>query len=156
MQLTKLRAYLTIQATVILLCLLYESAWLFSRTTTAGITGYGHLSSYRRGHSVNTLDAFYVVDGIEYDASYLRNEYTSPDGRLPVRYLIFAPSISRPNTLMGNWGVPIVAFPIIFLISTIAFLQKEIIPHETIFVLSKTKPFIKLIKPAWEEEGIGW
>lgn len=156
MQLTKLRAYLTIQATVIGLCLLYEGAWLFSRTTTAGITSFGHLSSYRRGHSINTMDAYYVVDGKEYDASYLRSGYFSTDGLIPVRYLIFAPSISRPDTFMGNWGVPIVTFPIIFLISTIAFLQKEIIPHETIFVLSRKKPFIKLIKPTWEEEGIGW
>ena len=57
---------------------------------------------------------------------------------------------------MGNWGIPIVTFTIIFLISTIAFLQKEIIPHETIFALSKRKPFLKLLKPAAEEEGIGW
>ena len=111
--------------------------------------------SYIRQSSVNTVDAFYVVDGKEYDASYLRNEYSSPDGTLPVRYLIFAPSISRPNTLMGNWGIPIVTFPIIFLISTIAFLQKEIIPHESIFVFNKKKPFIKLIKPT-QEEGLGW
>jgi len=156
MQLNKLKAYLALQASVLLLCLLYESVWLFSRTTTAGITAYGRLSSYRRARSINTLDAFYTVDGKEYDASYLRNAYSSPDNKLPVRYLIFAPSISRPDTLMGNWGVPIVAFPIIFLISTIAFLQKEIIPHETIFVLSKRKPFLKLLKPAAEQEGIGW
>jgi hypothetical protein len=156
MQLTKLRAYLALQSTVILLCLLYESVWLFSKTAAAEITGYGHLSNYRRARSVNTIDAYYTVDGQDYDASYLANAFVSADGKMPVRYLIFAPSISRPDTLMGNWGLPFVVFTIFFLISTIAFLQKDIIPHETLFILSKKRPFIKLLKPAQEESGVGW
>ena len=41
MTLNKLQAYLFLQGLVILLCLLYESVWLFSSSTPAEITGYG-------------------------------------------------------------------------------------------------------------------
>jgi hypothetical protein len=127
------------------LCLLYQSIWLFSRVASGEIAGFGR-GAGRGYRSVQNTTIRYRVDQQLYTQDYLRNGISDTTTTLEIRYLIFWPSVSRENTLVGNWGVPLLFFIITFIITSIVFLQDGVIPFEVAFQLGRKFPFVVILR----------
>lgn len=121
------------------LCILYQGFWLFSKSVYGQIESFGH-GNGRKWKHVENISVTYVVSSKVYEATYLRNEWENDS--IPIRYLLIAPSVSRPDTTAGNWGLIIVSSSIFFLCATAIFLIKDIIPQNAVFVLDHRFPFI--------------
>jgi hypothetical protein len=101
----------------------------------------------RRGTSwsdISWIDASYRVGDDVYQGSYLKNGYDGGNRFLEIRYLVFAPDISRANTFISNWGPVIMAFVVLTLITSIVFIRKDIVSDQAIFTLQAKRPFIKI------------
>lgn len=130
--------------TIIGLCLLYQGIWLFSRVTNGEIEGFGR-GAGRGYRSVQNTAITYTVNQQVYEENYLRNEVSDTTTTMEIRYLIFWPSISRENTWVGNWGGPLLFFIIVFVITSIVFLQDGVIPFTSKFQLNKKFPFVRFL-----------
>src|ERR1700759_2566831 len=105
MKLNKRQAYLAILAAWIVLSLLYQSLWIFSGTTQAEI-----LSVYKTSQRVTWMKSRYAVDNKLYYGDFLKDGYDVNNRFFEIRYLRFAPGISRSNTFAINWGTLIMVF----------------------------------------------
>jgi hypothetical protein len=141
-QLTRNQTWLAVLATGIVLCLLYQSVWIFSRTTTARI--YSYTVNNGNQHNPNWMNASYMVGYDTYYGSYLRNGYDVDNRTFRIRYLIFKPDVSRADTFASNWGVEIMFFIIWALITSIVFLRKDIVSANAVFLFQKHRPFISV------------
>ena len=138
------RFYCLLILVIIGLCLVYQGIWLFSRVAQGEVLGFGR--GVGRGYrSVQNATIAYTVDHKVYDENYLRNGVSDTTTTMEIRYLIFSPSISRENTLVGNWGGPFLFFVITFIITTIVFLQDGVIPFTTRFQLNKKWPLVRVL-----------
>ena len=97
-----------------------------------------------RSRSVQSIYVGYKAGEVEYTGKYFSSN-SDTTTRVEVRYLIFAPSISRENTWIGNWAGPILFFIIAFIITTIVFLQDGVIPFSASFQLGKKPPFVRML-----------
>jgi len=129
---------------IIGLCLLYQGIWLFSRVTNGEIEGFGR-GAGRGYRSVQHTTIAYTVNQQVYEENYLRNGVSDTTTTMEIRYLIFWPSISRENTWVGNWGGPLLFFIIVFVITSIVFLQDGVIPFTSKFQLNKKFPFVRIL-----------
>jgi hypothetical protein len=152
MKLSKIQAYLFFLFSLIAICILYQAIWLFSKTTTGEILNFGTGSGRDYKH-VENVTIRYRVQNKEYLNTYLRNDLEGTIQRVPIKYLIFAPSISRMDNFIGNWGLVLVVFLIIFSCVSIFFLIQQIVPNGSVFVLSLSYPFFCLKKPAKEPDA---
>ena len=107
MKLNKHQTYIASLAVGVLLCLLYQSIWIFSRTTSAAINRTD--AHVYNGSKINLIHATYQVDYKSYDGTYLRDDYDTSRHFLKIRYLIFAPDVSRTESFVTNWG-PLIMF----------------------------------------------
>jgi hypothetical protein len=138
MKITKLQFYLVILSAWVGLSLLYQSIWLFSRTTQAEILSVDK-SSRRRG--VSWMEARYSVDNKIYYDEYLQDGYDIDKRFFEIRYLRFAPGISRSNTLAINWGTLLMAFALVWIITSIIFVRRDIISNgASILIQAKWPP----------------
>ena len=145
MKLNKRQALLAILAVLLFLCLLYQSVWIFSRTTTGQVYAADATRYRGRGRSMPSWEhATYTVDNITYDGSYLRNEHDVENRSVQIRYLLFAPGISRANKFSSNWGSLIMLFIALALVASIVFIRKDIIADQAIFLLQAKRPFVKI------------
>jgi hypothetical protein len=142
MQLDKRQTYFAILAAVVVVCLLYQSVWIFSRTTTAKI--YSVTNSYSGRRGINSMNASYIVDYKTYSGSFLQDGFNPANPFFKVRYLIFNPDLARSDRFISNWGPLILFFLICFLITSIAFIRKDIISNHAIFLFQKSRPFISV------------
>lgn len=129
----------------VLMLLLYQSIWIFSRVTTG--TYLGDIKGTGRFKSVSSVDITYQVNNISYEDSYLRNDFSTIHGEAEIRYLIWAPSISRLNTFMGNWGNALTILFVYILILTFIFIHKDIIPKGGKIKIGTKPPFIMIVNP---------
>jgi len=141
-QLSRRQTFLAILATGILISLLYQSIWIFSRTTTARI--YSYTVSNNNQNSANWMNASYTVDYQTYYGSYLRNGFDVDKQFFKIRYLIFNPKISRADTFASSWGVEIMFFIIWALITSIVFIRKDIVSVNAVFIFQKSRPFVSV------------
>ena len=141
---SRTRFYLLLVLTIVGLCLLYQAVWLFSRVTNGQITAFGSGLYGRYRSAQNTTISYQAGDQI-YNETYLRNGISDTTTMMNIRYLIPFPSISRENTLIGNWAGPFLFFIISFVIITIVFLQDGVIPFTASFRLDRKYPFILVI-----------
>jgi hypothetical protein len=142
MKINRRTAYLSIVGIAIFLCLLYQGIWIFSRTTMAEIQKTELLGTRRV--EIHFIDANYFVGGTEYPGTYLQNGFEIGRRYFPVRYLIFAPGISRPNSFEGNWGAVIFILVLITLVISIIFIRKDIIAEQAFFLVQKSWPFVRI------------
>jgi hypothetical protein len=142
-KLTKGQALLAVLAVILSLCLLYQLVWVFSRTTTGQVYAAGE-TRFGRHRAISWMRATYTVDNMTYDESYLRNEHDVETRSVEVRYLLFAPGISRKNTFSSNWGVVIMLFIALALVVFIVFIRKDIVSDQAIFILQGKRPFVKI------------
>jgi hypothetical protein len=143
-KLNKKKAFVVFLAVILLMCLLYQSLWIFSRTAMASVQET-EVYRYRRGMNgvtINLIDASYNVGYETYYGTYLKNGL---DGRrFEVRYLAFAPGFSRSNTFIGNWGPLAAVFVIALLIGSIVYLRKDIIADGAVVVCQPRRPFLRI------------
>jgi len=98
--------------------------------------------------SIEIVDVVYEVQQQEYThreytRHYLHGGIPDTIDYIPIRYLLFAPSWSRMDTTVGNWGAVWVFICVSFAILTVIFLQKTVIPFSARFILDKRFPFLK-------------
>jgi hypothetical protein len=150
MKLSKRQTYFAILAIWFFLCLLYQSIWIFSRTTTAKIYAVSETNTRlgsgigRRGMGISRIQGAYSVGDRTYYGSYLKDGYDIRNPYFKIRYLIFDPSLSRSDTFASNWGPLIMFFLVMALVTSIAFLRKDIISDQAIFLLQAKRPFVKI------------
>ena len=151
MKLNKREAFVVLLGIWVILPLLYQSMWVFSRTTTATVyaadatrTGRGGVSGRRWISGISMEYAAYDVDHVTYHGSYFRDERDVDNRSVTVRYLIFAPGISRKNSFAGNWGYTIVFIVFFSLITSILFIRKDILADGAIFFVQGKWPLIRI------------
>ena len=142
MQLTRNQTWLAVLATGILICLLYQSVWIFSRTTTARI--YSYTVNNANQNSPNWMNASYTVDYDTYYGTFLRDGFDVDKRNFKIRYLIFNPKISRADTFSSNWGVEILFFIIWSIVTSIVFIRKDIVSANAVFLFQKHRPFVSV------------
>jgi hypothetical protein len=140
MLLSKFQAYLLFVALLVTTVLLYQSIWLFSGKTEAQVMEFGKGSGdYKQ---VEHVVLVYVVNYKTYRQNYLRSELPFNTTTVRIKYLLFAPSISRMDTLVGNWGLVLSVSAIIFLSLTIIFFSPAVFSNKTYFFFVKRFPFL--------------
>jgi hypothetical protein len=139
-KLNRRQAYFALLAATALVCLLYQSVWIFSRTTNARIDSV--FVNTGKGNGISWIDASYLVGNHLYYGSYLRNDRNINDRALRVRYLIFDPALSRSDSFVSNWGPLIMFFLVVFLILSILLVRKDIISDRATFLFRARWPFI--------------
>jgi hypothetical protein len=139
-QLNKRRTYFAFLATVFLICLLYQSIWIFSRITHAEYRGFNKDRS-----GAYWMIASYQVNYETYHGYFLQNGFNPDKHYFDVRYLIFSPGLARSDTFVSNWGPLILFFILMALIISIVFFRDDIISNQAVFQFQKTTPFIKII-----------
>ena len=146
LELSKLKLYIVFHALFIGIVLLYQSVWLFSKSTTAYCYAYNEEQLLSRGESLGTLVYYYLAAGKMYMETSTRNETPLTQHNIPVRYLVFQPAVSRLDTFEGNWLGFIMAWGIFFVItSMIFFIPNETMPKNSYFYFTKRKPWIHMI-----------
>ncbi len=146
MKLSKIQAYFFILLAMMGICLLYQGIWLISGSTTGEIIKFGKGSGKDYKH-IDNVTVRYIVKNKSYTDTYLRNGLDYGTGTVPIKYLLFAPSISRQDNIIGNWGLVTVVFTIVFFILSISFLIQDIVPNGSNFVFSRAYPFLRIKKP---------
>ncbi len=142
MKLTRNQTWLAVLATGILICLLYQSVWIFSRTTTARI--YSYSVYHGSQHGPDLMNAYYMVGYDTYYGSYLRDGYALDYHSFKIRYLIFKPGVSRADTFVSNWGVLILFFILWSIVTSIIFIRKDIVSANAVFLFQKHRPFVSV------------
>ncbi|HSZ34451.1 MAG TPA: hypothetical protein VK772_14140, partial [Puia sp.] len=142
MQLTRNQTWIAVLVAGITLCLLYQSVWIFSRTTTAKILSYNDNTQTRR--SPSWMYASYTVNYDTYYGNFLREDFIVDKQYFKIRYLIFNPKVSRRDTFSSNWGVEIMFFIIWAIITCIVFIRKDIVSANAVFLFQKRRPFVSI------------
>lgn len=146
LELSKFKLYLLFHGIFIGAILLYQSVWLFSKTTNADCYAYNAENLLRKGLSPGTLVYHYWVNDQMYFENTTRNEIPIAQNSIRIRYLNFYPSISRVDSFAGNWLGFVIAWGIFFVItSMIFFLPNETMPNNSYFYFTKQKPWIHMI-----------
>jgi len=128
---------------------LYFSVWIFSRKVTGNVV---------RPYEPNTMTVSYEVDGKFYKEEYMRNGWDYQKTKIPIRYFILNPSISRVNTFMGIFAEPL-AWWLVFLLASAMLLltNNAVFSKGTVFILQKKFPWISMEEffpiPWYEEES---
>lgn len=141
-KLNKREALLALLALWIVIPLLYQSVWIFSRTTTARVYAADAVQTSSRRFSM--MYAEYTVGSVTYKGSYFRDEQDLENRHLTVRYLSFSPGVSRKDSFAGNWAYALIFTLVLSLITAIVAIRKDIIADQASFLISKRRPFVKL------------
>ncbi|CAN5851593.1 hypothetical protein BH11BAC4_BH11BAC4_24710 [soil metagenome] len=146
LELSKLQLYIAFHAVFMGAVLLYQSVWLFGKTTHAYCYAYNEAQLVSRGESPGTLVYHYMAGERMFRATTTRDELPLTQHTIKVRYLSFYPEISRPDTFEGTWLGYIIAWGIFFVItSMIFFIPNETMPRNSYFYFTKRKPWIHMI-----------
>ena len=140
MILSRTKTYFLLLTVFVVLSLLYQCVWLISSTTEGEIIDFRNGSG--RYRHIQNIRVAYSVGYMEYESYYLRSGIPFTDSTIRIKYLLFAPSWSRPDTPIGNWGLILVSFCVYISILTVVFCQKAIIPFGTQFILDTKFPFL--------------
>jgi hypothetical protein len=114
LELSRVQLYFVLHAVFIGSFLLYQSLWIFSKTTSAYCYAYNEEQLVARGQSPGTLVYHYVVNNKMYRETTTRNEIPLTQHAIQVRYLSFYPAVSRIDSFYGNWAGFVVAWGIFF------------------------------------------
>jgi hypothetical protein len=127
-----------------MLCLLYQSFWLFTKTATGKILGLD--KGEGEYDVVDVMNVSYVVGEKEYTDFFLRNGVKDTARQIQIEYFAFRPEWSRIDSFTGNWGMLIAVGAFFFISLTIIFLTPGLIPQNATFLLSKRFPFFAKIE----------
>ena len=143
MTLSKLKAYIYLQTIFIALLFLYQLTWYISPTVIGNINKHKVTSYTRTGGKAIVYDVEYYVNNemffVRENEEPLSNE---------VRYNMLFPSYAVINTNTNLWTPICVSFILFFIVSSIVFLpsnNNQIIANGSSIVLTKTKPYIKIV-----------
>ncbi len=143
---SKLQLYLLFHGIFIGTILLYQSIWLFSKTTMAYCYAYNEEQLLSRNETPGTLVYHYIVADKMYRETTTRNEIPLSQHSIRIRYLPFLPAFSRPDTWSHSWAGFEIAWFIFFIISSmIFFIPNETMPRNSFFYFTRKKPWIHMI-----------
>ena len=146
LELSRVQLYLVLHAVFIGSFLLYQSLWIFSKTTSAYCYAYNEEQLVARGQSPGTLVYHYVVNDKMYRETTTRNEIPLTQHSIQVKYLSFYPAFSRIDSFYGNWAGFVMAWGIFFVITTmIFFIPNDTMPSNSFFYFTSKKPWIHMI-----------
>jgi hypothetical protein len=143
MTLSKPKAYLYLQVIFIVILGLYQLTWYASTTVMGNINEHKVTSYTRTGGKAIVYDVEYYVN----DEMYFVRENEVPLSN-EIRYNILFPSYAVINTNTNLWTPICVSFLLFFIATTIVFLpikNNQIIANGSSILLTKTKPYIKII-----------
>jgi hypothetical protein len=147
MILSRYKTYFILQAVFLIGILLYQSPWLFSKTTTGTIVSFGTAASSGNFRVVEMMRVSYEVEYESYIGYYTRNATPKSTSTVKIRYLTFSPGTSRLSTSIGEWGEPLLYYLIFFIGTSMFFLiPNESISKEMTIVLRKKRPWVKIDK----------
>lgn len=144
MKVSKFQLYLLFACCFTMLCLLYQSFWLFTKTATGKILGLD--KGEGEYDVVDVMNVSYVVGEKEYTDFFLRNGVKDTARQIQIEYFAFRPEWSRIDSFTGNWGMLIAVGAFFFISLTIIFLTPGLIPQNATFLLSKRFPFFAKIE----------
>ncbi len=144
---SKNQFYFLLHGTFIGIILLYQAVWLFSNSTIAACRVYPGPYKERRNIEPGTLMYAYRAANNEiYTGETTRNGVPLKQETVQVRYLSFAPSISRLDNYEGNWLGFQIAWLIFFVItSMIFFIPNDTMPKNSYIYFTRKKPWIHMI-----------
>jgi hypothetical protein len=147
MKIGKLKMFFCFNGLIATALMLYYSAWLFSRPVLADL---------QSPYYSNTITVQYHVGDKLYTGSYSRYDINYTQRRIPIRYLIFAPSASRVNSFMGMFAEPL-GWWLVFIIASAMLLltNNAVFSKGTMFILKKKFPWIAMeeyFPLAWYEQ----
>ncbi|MGZ5191893.1 MAG: hypothetical protein ACXWCZ_12855 [Flavisolibacter sp.] len=136
MKIGKLKMFLGLNGLIAIGLILYFSVWIFSRTVTGDMV---------RPYEPNKLTVRYQVEGQNYQQSYMRNGWDYRKTKVPIRYFVMNPELSRVNTFMGIFAEPL-AWWLVFLIASAMLLltNNGVFSKGTVFILQKKIPWISM------------
>ena len=136
MKFGKMKMFLGLNGLIAIGLLLYFSVWIFSKTVTGNMV---------RPYEPNTVTVKYQVEGKTYQESYMRNGWDYQKTKVPIRYFIFNPKVTRINTFMGIFAEPL-AWWLVFIIASAMLLltNNGVFSKGTIFILQKKFPWIAM------------
>lgn len=143
MIMSKLKAYIYLQTIFIALLFLYQLTWYLSPTVIGDINKHNVTSYTRTGGKAIVYDVEYYVN----DEMFFVRENEEPLSN-EVRYNMLFPSYAVINTNTNLWTPIYASFLLFFIAITIIFLpikNNQIIPNGSSFILSKNKPYIKIV-----------
>jgi hypothetical protein len=147
-KLNKRQTFVAVLGFWVVLPLLYQSMWVFSRRTTATVyaadAAGGRSGFFGRGVRISMEYAEYAVGTETYHGSYFRNEQDVENHSVHIRYLIFAPDISRRNSFAGNWMYTLIFIIALSLITCILFIRKDIVADQAVFFVQGKWPLIRV------------
>ena len=151
MIISKFQTYGLLMGLFVFACILYQSVWLVSGKTDAQVVTFDR-GAGRQYKTIETVKVQYSLEGKQYAATYLRSGTSHLQKTVAIKYLLFAPSWSRLDNVIGNWGLILVLAVLYFFVITIIFLTKEIIPMNATFALKSTPPFLWRCESSTEQQ----
>jgi hypothetical protein len=149
LEFSKFRFYLLLQGIVLFSILLYQLVWfVFGETTIANCKANFHATHGHKDLEENSGTLLYNY----YAGEYFYEDYTTRNGtplaqtEVEIKFLRFAPNISRLNTYEGNWLGFIIAYGIFFTITSLIFLiPNDTMPANSYIYFSRQKPWVHMI-----------
>lgn len=136
MKIGKLTMFLGLNGLIAIGLFFYFSVWIFSKTVTGDLI---------RPYEANKITVRYTVDGTTYTEKYMRNGWENQKLKVPIRYFIFDPEMSRVNTFLGIFAEPL-AWWLVFLIASamLLLINNQVFSKGTVFILQKKFPWISM------------
>ncbi len=140
MKLNKRQTYFALLGILTAIGILYQLLWIFSRPVNAEILDF----TRDKTSMVNHLYVRYQAGSRVYYEYFLRDGYDTRNHFLKIRYLLFAPGITRTDSFTGNWGSFIMFWIVFFLIISIVFIRTDMISNNAVVVIQKNQPYISI------------
>jgi hypothetical protein len=149
LEFSKFRFYLLLQGIVVFSILLYQLVWfVFGETVMANCKANFYATHGHKDLEENsgTLLYNYYVGENFYEDYATRNGTPLAQTEVEIKYLRFAPSISRINSYYGSWLGFIIAYGLFLVITSLMFLvPNDTMPANSFIYFSKQKPWIHMI-----------
>jgi hypothetical protein len=144
-ELSRSQFYIMLQIIFIGMVLLYQLIWFaFGKTTMAECHVYGRKNELNNS---GTLAYRFTANETLYTDYDTRNEIPITQEYIEVKYLSFAPSLSRINSFTNNWMGFMIAYGIFFAFTSLLFfIPNDTMPAHTFFYFTKKKPWINMIE----------
>jgi hypothetical protein len=143
-EISKFKLYLLLQFIFIAIVLLYQLIWFtYGKNTMAECFVNGRINQLENS---GTMVYRFEANGKFYEDYDTRNGAPVVQDHIEIKYLSFAPSLSRINSFESNWLGYFIAYGIFCTILSIIFLiPNDTMPRNSFFYFTKKKPWINMI-----------
>lgn len=138
--------FLYVQLVALSILLVYAGIWCISDTAVAQVQGIellpGTIMNFK---DPGALVVAYDVDGKSYVEQFARDNIPFTQKEIRIRYLEFAPTITRIDSFRNVWLIPILFYGLWFVITGLLLLtNNNIFSKHTYFETMGGYPWIKM------------